>query len=91
MANLNCSKCGEWLAEIDDTSWRLRRKSPSAGVSESLVTSSDLWSELEVVERRADEWRVRGVYDPMPPPPEPGNTAVTMTCGCGESTRFERP
>jgi hypothetical protein len=91
MAQLSCPACTEWLANVDDVSWRVRDKSVDVVVEVDLVTSSDLWAELDVVEKRADEWRDRGVYDPMPPPADPVNSAVTLRCRCGESTRFDRP
>lgn len=91
MAKLTCPSCGVWLAAVDDASWRVRDKREGVVVEKSLVTSGDLWSDLEVVEKRADEWRDRGVYDPMPPPPDPVNSSLTLRCGCGEVTRFDRP
>ena len=91
MAELICPVCDEWLATVDDMSWRVRAKNDRVIVEDSLMTSRDLWSNLEVVEKRADEWRDRGVYDPMPPPPDPVNSAITLRCACGDVTRFERP
>ena len=91
MAELSCLVCDEWLATVDDVTWRVRNKSQRVAVEGSLVTSRDYWSNLEVVEKRVEEWRERGVYDPMPPPPDPANSAVTLRCGCGEVNRFEHP
>ncbi len=91
MAQLTCPACGEWLAEVDDVSWRVRDKNADVAIEESFMTSDDVWSDLAVVEKRADEWRDRGVYDPLPPPPDPVNSAVTLRCKCEVSTRFDRP
>lgn len=91
MAELNCLGCDEWLATVDDVTWRVCNKSRRVAVEGSLVTSRDYWSNLEVVEKRAEEWRERGVYDPMPPPPDPANASVTLRCGCGTVNRFEHP
>lgn len=91
MANLTCPSCGRWLAETDDVGWRVRRKNEDVDIEPCFLTSGDVWSNLDVVEKRAEEWRDRGVYDPMPPPPDPANSAVVLRCVCGESTRFDRP
>lgn len=91
MAQLTCPECSQWLATVDDRSWRVRDKGFDVVVEVDPVTSVDLWAEIEVLEKRADEWRDRGVYDPMPPPPDPANSSVTLRCGCGTSARFDRP
>ena len=91
MASLICPDCSVWVADVDDTSWRVTKKAEGVILEPSLTTSADLWSNLEVVEKRADEWRDRGVYDPMPPPPDPANSSVMLQCRCGERTRFEKP
>lgn len=91
MANLNCPHCGEWIAVVDDVAWRVQDKARGVVIEETSLTSNDLWSQIDVLERRADEWLDRGVYDPLPPPPDPVNSAVTLRCACGEAMRFERP
>lgn len=93
MARLTCSSCGSWLATVDDVSWRLTAKRADVEVAEVSVAeadSADVWSDLEVVEARALEWRDKGVYDPLPPPPDPPNNSLTLVCGCGVRSRFER-
>lgn len=93
MARLTCAACGSWLATVDDTSWRLTAKRPDVDVvpvSLDEAESTDVWSDLDVVEARALEWRDKGVYDPLPPPPDPPNNSVTLVCGCGERRRFVR-
>jgi len=96
MARLTCPHCGTWTADVSDSSWRLVAKRADVrveDVADSVVdaASSDVWSDLEVANRRADEWRDKGVYDPLPPPPEPPNSSIVIVCGCGERTRHARP
>ena len=96
MARLTCPRCGTWTADVSDSSWRLVAKRTDVrveDVADSVVdaASSDMWSDLEVASRRADEWRDKGVYDPLPPPPEPPNSSIVLVCGCGERTRHVRP
>jgi hypothetical protein len=96
MARLTCSDCGTWIADVSDLSWRLVAKRTDVAVedvSDALVDaeSADVWSDLVLANRRADEWRDKGVYDPLPPPPEPPNSSIVLVCGCGRRTRFERP
>jgi hypothetical protein len=91
MAQLTCSGCGQWLATVDDVSWRVQDKGDDVVVRVDPVTSGDLWAEIDVLEKRAEEWRDSGVYDPLPPPPDPVNSSVTLRCSCGTSTRFDRP
>jgi hypothetical protein len=96
MAILICSACGGSYAEVDDVSWRLVSKAEGVEVlgfddAPSSAESADLWADLEVVEARADEWRDKGVYDPLPPRPEPPNSALTLRCACGTVTRHRGP
>ncbi len=91
MAQLICSACGVWNATVDDVTWRITDKNADIGVVESLATSDDVWSEFELVEKRREEWRDRGVYDPMPPPADPVASSITLRCGCAKVTRFDRP
>ncbi|MEY4360760.1 MAG: hypothetical protein RL391_66 [Actinomycetota bacterium] len=96
MARLNCSACGDVNAEVNDESWRLVRKADDVDVlgfddGVSSADSADIWADLEVVEARAFEWRDKGVYDPLPPRPEPPNSMVALRCRCGAITRHRRP
>ena len=90
MARLTCPKCQTWLADVSNDSWRVVEK--GGCIIESVMSSSaELWADLDLVEKRADEWRIRGVYEPLPPPPDPPLVALTVTCDCGHQTRFRRP
>lgn len=90
MARLTCPECHAWLADVSDDSWRVTNKG-SCIIEDAVSTSADLWADLDLVDKRADEWRIRGVYEPLPPPPDPPLIAVVLVCECGCRTRFERP
>ncbi len=90
MARLTCPVCRAWLADVSDESWRVLGK--GICTIESVVSRSiDLWADLDLVDKRADEWRVRGTYEPLPPPPDPPLTALALVCECGQRSLFERP
>ncbi|MGA0879412.1 MAG: hypothetical protein ACO3SP_09870 [Ilumatobacteraceae bacterium] len=90
MARLTCPECGSWLVEIAEATWLILDKGACA-VESDLSTSEEVWADFDLVEKRADEWRERGVYDPLPPPPDPPRPSVTLICDCGRRTRFDRP
>lgn len=96
MARLTCPTCALWVADVSDHGWRVTAKADDAVLLDpcteaSRVESDDLWADLELATARSDEWRDRGVYDPLPPPPDPPNTAVLVRCRCGVETVFARP
>lgn len=90
MARLTCPACRAWLADVSDISWRVVDKGRCT-IEDAMSSSADLWADLDLVEKRADEWRLRGVYEPLPPPPDPPLTAVALVCECGRRSRFVRP
>ena len=90
MARLNCPGCGSWLADVVEPTWMIVAKGECA-VEVDVTTSADVWADFDLVEKRAEEWRDRGVYDPTPPPPDPPLAAVTLLCDCGRRARFDRP
>jgi hypothetical protein len=90
MARLNCPVCRAWLADVSDESWRIVEKGQCT-VESAVSSSADLWADLDLVEKRADEWRIRGVYEPLPPPPDPPLATLVLTCDCGHRSQFERP
>ena len=96
MARLTCPSCAAWLADVTDHGWRVAAKADDVVVLDpcvdaSGVSSSELWADLELAVARSDEWRDRGVYDPLPPPPDPPNASLMLRCGCGSETLFTRP
>lgn len=96
MARLNCPSCGRWVVDVNDHSWRVTARADEARILDpcerpGLVASDHLWADLDLVSARSEEWRDRGVYDPLPPPPDPPNSAVVMRCPCGVETAFDRP
>ena len=90
MARLTCPDCLRWLADVSDETWRVVARG-ECEIQMEPSSSSDLWSDFDLVEKRAEEWRPRGVFEPMPPPPDPPLESLTLTCGCGRRTRFDRP
>ena len=96
MARLNCPACGRLLVEVNDSTWRVTRKSEGVKIADptekGLEIESDLiWSDFDVVQARADEWRDKGVYDPLPPPPDPPNQALLLECPCGRISQHCLP
>ena len=96
MARLICPSCAAWLVDASDHGWRVTAKAADATVLDPCVDASgadsrDLWADLEVASARSDEWRDRGVYDPLPPPPDPPNVSLVIRCLCGAETSFFRP
>ena len=95
MARLTCPRCAAWLVDVSEDAWRVTARNQSCEVLDPCldspaVESDDLWADLELVNARTDEWRDRGVYDPLPPPPDPPNSAVLVRCACGIETLFPR-
>lgn len=96
MARLTCSSCAAWLVDVSDHGWRVTAKADEVVVLDPVsdapeVSSGDLWADLDLAEARSDEWRDRGVYDPLPPPPDPPNSVVMVRCRCGTEESFARP
>ena len=96
MARLTCPSCAAWLATVTDHGWRVTDKAADVVVLDpcvdaSGVSSGDLWADLELATARSEEWRDRGVYDPLPPPPDPPNVSLLLRCGCGAEALFARP
>jgi len=96
MARLTCGACDRFVAEVTDDGWRITHKAEGVEVVDVSETtaeadSASIWSDFDVVEARAEEWRDKGVYDPLPPPPDPPNSALALTCPCGRTTRHIRP
>ncbi len=84
-----------WLADASDDAWRITAKADEATILDPCVdgtgaVSSDLWADLDLTEARSQEWRDRGVYDPLPPPPDPPNTSLLVRCRCGAESSFAR-
>ncbi|MDA0370234.1 MAG: hypothetical protein O3C62_10665 [Actinomycetota bacterium] len=95
MASLNCPVCDRWSVDVNDHTWRVTARAADACIVDpcerpDLVPSERLWADLDLVSARSEEWRDRGVYDPMPPPPDPPNSAVVVRCSCGVETVFDR-
>ena len=96
MARLTCTSCSAWLVDVSDMGWRVTAKADDSSLLDPCVDgrgveSEDLWADLDLATARSDEWRDKGVYDPLPPPPEPPNTSVLVRCRCGAENRFVRP
>jgi hypothetical protein len=96
MARLTCPSCEAWLVDVSDHGWRVTAKADEAVVLDPCADfddlgSSDLWADLDLVNARSEEWRDRGVYDPLPPPPDPPNSSVLVRCRCGVEALFARP
>jgi hypothetical protein len=96
MARLTCPSCEAWLVDVSDHGWRVTAKADDALVLDPCVdspvpVSADLWADLAVVNARSEEWRDRGVYDPLPPPPDPPNSSLLVRCRCGVEALFARP
>jgi hypothetical protein len=96
MASLSCPACSRWSVDVNDHTWRVTARATDVAIVDpcerpDLVASDHLWADLDLATARSEEWRDRGVYDPMPPPPDPPNSAVVVRCTCGTETVFERP
>ena len=96
MARLTCPSCSAWVVDVSDHGWRVTGKADDAVVLDPCaaagdVVSADLWADLDLVNARSEEWRDRGVYDPLPPPPDPPNSSLLVRCRCGEEAFFARP
>ena len=96
MAQLNCPSCGRWSVDVDDRTWRVTARPHDVDIVDpcerpDLVPSDHLWADLDLAAARSEEWRERGVYDPMPPPHDPPNSVVVVNCPCGVESVFERP
>jgi hypothetical protein len=84
------------VVDVSDHGWRVTAKADEAVVLDPCADfddlgSSDLWADLDLVNARSEEWRDRGVYDPLPPPPDPPNSSVLVRCRCGVEALFARP